>query len=286
MKRLIGLAVAGTMAGMLVVGCDLLSNPVDDDTCEIKLTTFSSITADSYTYLEATIDANVEITAVTVTVTKDGEAVDDDLIDIQKEALPSGEKKIDIEENGEMEIMINVADDACDGEYVLTLSATAGSAEASKSNTFTVSDGRDCSATALTEKSGMIANIFGPDTGAFNLVDGKRVSSSAASTTKDLMDLSLVGEGFAGELGSGNGAKFATASASDYTNATDVSVPALAADAEMDEVDVSTVGTVFVVKLGNSRGYAIVKITSYDEDAGASTGENKGEVEFVYKFTD
>ena len=191
--------------------------------------------------------------------------------------------KLDLEDD--LDLKISAASSVTAGTYKLKITATVGGTEFSTEISFIVNAGS--TGTSLTEKTnGIISNIHGPDEGAFNLVDGERVSASATSTTKDLLDLSVVTEGFKGELGSDNGSTFVVATEADYTNATDVSVKALAATATATKVTISTVGTVFAVKLGNSRGYAIVKITSYDETAGGSTGNNKGEVEFSYKYTD
>jgi hypothetical protein len=153
MKKLTVSLVTGILAGMSFIGCDMLNDPVDDDTVDISLTTFSSITAGSYVDVVATVDANVEITEISVEVTKDGAEVSDDLIDIQKQQMPSGEKKIQIKENGDMEVRINVDDNACIGDYVFSITATAGSANETKTNTFSVSGGRDCSGTAITTKT-------------------------------------------------------------------------------------------------------------------------------------
>jgi hypothetical protein len=277
MKRFLGWVVVGLMAGFGMVGCNLLG-PTEETSPTITLDDIGSIDVGTFKNIEGKVTAGEEITQIQYEITT---ATGGSVSTITVEG-PSSSSSDKIEFKDNDAIKITVSSSASAGDYLLKITATAGVTSSAEFD-FTVTGS---SAVTLTEKSGMIANIFGPDTGAFNLVDGKRVSASASDNTKDLMDLSLVGEGFAGELGSGNGAKFATATASDYTNATDVSVPDLAADADLDEIDVSTVGTVFVVKLGNSRGYAIVKITSYDADAGASTGENKGEVEFTYKFTD
>jgi hypothetical protein len=155
MKRFLGWALVGLVAGMGMVGCDLLS-AVDNDTCDIKINnTLTTVSGDSYVYVDATVTANVEIEKINATVTtKDGADVPSSEIKVEKQTIPTGEKKIVIKQNGDMEIKITVDATACDGDYILTLEATAGSVSSSKEDTFTVSGAKDCSQpdeTPLTE---------------------------------------------------------------------------------------------------------------------------------------
>lgn len=151
MKKLTVFLVTGILAGMSFIGCDML-NPEeeDEDEVSITLTTFSTISGGSYVDIEATVDANVEITDIEVEVTKDGAEVSDDKIGIQKQQMPAGEDKIEIKKSGDMEIRVSVDDNACDGDYVFTITATAGSATATKTNDFSVTDAMDCTGTAVT----------------------------------------------------------------------------------------------------------------------------------------
>jgi len=280
MKKLAVFLMTGILAGMTFVGCDLMGPTDDSPTCNFKDVAVSSdVTAGGGAVsVTGTLEGSAEISKVAIKIlTNSGSAASGFTTpydDVKKEKL---NLKTDLD------LKISAGSNVTAGTYKLEITATVDGEEFTTTVSFTV---EGPSGTALTENDGIISNVAGPDQGAFNLVDGERVSSSASATTKDLLDLSIAGEGFAGELGSGNGSKFAMATSDDYTNATDVSVAALAASASLNEVDVSTVGTVFVVKLGGSRGSAIVKITSYDATAGGSTGNNKGEVEFSYKITD
>ena len=277
MKRFLAWTMAGLMAGLGMVGCDLLG-PAEDTSPTITLDEIGSIDAGTFKNIKGKVTASEDITQIKYEITT---ATGGSVSTITVEGPSSASSdKIEFKDNNA--IKINVSSSATAGDYLLKITATAGVTSSAEFD-FTVNGS---SAVTLTEKSGMIANIYGPDTGSFDLVNGKRIAADASDAAKDLMDLSLKGEGFAGKVGSGNGATFATASASDYTDATDVSVKALAAAAGLSEVSISSVGTVFVVKLGSSRGYAIVKVTSYDATAGGSTGANKGEMEFVYKYTD
>lgn len=144
MKKLAVFLMTGILAGISFIGCDML-NPTDEDEVTITLTTFSSIEGGSYEPVTAVIDANVEITSVSVSVTKDGEAVTSG-VTIEKQNMPTGEEKIEVKESGgDMKIEVKVAADACEGDYVFTISAKAGSAEVSKTNDFTVTNAKDCS---------------------------------------------------------------------------------------------------------------------------------------------
>lgn len=277
MNRFLNYAVVGLIAGMGMVGCGLLG-PEEETSPTITLDEIGSINVGTYKNVEGKVTAGEDITSISYEITTPtGGSVS--TIEVEGPSSSSSDK-IEFKDNNM--IKITVTNSATAGDYVLKISATAGVTSSAEFD-FTVTGS---GAMALTEKTGMIANIKGPDLGSYDLVEGERIASTGSATVKDLMDMSLAGEGFAGKVTSGNGAKFATASASDYSDATDVSVKDLAADADLDEISVSTVGTVFVVKLGSSRGYAIVKVTGYDADAGASTGDNKGEMEFSYKFTD
>jgi hypothetical protein len=197
----------------------------------------------------------------------------------------SSKDNFDIGVGKDAQIAVTVKPAACNGDYTMTITATAGSATGTKVITLTVAGATACGSGLAVAGTGMIANIFGPDTGSYDLVNGVRIPSSGADASKDLKDLSLVGAGFAGTVGSANGTTFVAATAADYTNATAVSVKALAANATLTSISISTVGSVFVAKLGSNRGYAIIKVLTYDATAGASTGANKGEMTFEYKFT-
>jgi len=154
MKKLSVFLMTGILAGMSFIGCDLLG-PSDEDADEvtITLTKFTSIESGSYQQIEATVDANVEITAVNISITKDGAEVDEDLIEVEKPNTPTGEKKLELKSGGDMDVKVKVSTDACNGDYVFTITAIAGTAQSTKTNDFTITDGNDCTGTAITTKT-------------------------------------------------------------------------------------------------------------------------------------
>jgi hypothetical protein len=276
MKQLMKLLVAGIVCGIGFVGCGL--SPTETTTPTITLDAISDIDVGTTKTVTGKVTAGEVITSLAYKIEDaNGTAVST----ITYEG-PSSSTTKEIEFKDNDAIKIKVSPSATAGDYKLVITAVAGSTIDAKFD-FKV---KGSTGTALTEKTdGVISNVQGLDKGAFDLVTGTRIGSTEAATSKDLLDLSIAGQGFAGKLGSGNSSTFATATTDNYTSATNVSVKALATSATLTEVTVSTVGTVFVVKLGSSRGYAIVKITSYDATGGSSTGNNKGEVHFSYKFT-
>ncbi|MBN1309248.1 MAG: hypothetical protein JXA18_15090 [Chitinispirillaceae bacterium] len=276
MNRLLKSILAGSVVAAGFTGCGLL-DATEEETPTITIESIGSIDVGTFKNVEGEVEAGEAITSISYEITDD----DGNEVSTITVSGPSSSSDDKIEFKDNNAIKITVSNSATAGDYKLKITVTAGSTVDASFN-FSVSGS---GGTALTEKTGTISNIYGPDKGAFNLVDGERMGTSDDDAEKDLMDLSLVGEGFAGELGSGNGTKFAAASAADYTSATDVSVKALAASASAEEIAIDDVGKVFVAKLGNSRGYAIVKITRYAPTEGPSTGENKGEADFSYKFT-
>lgn len=183
---------------------------------------------------------------------------------------------------------IEAAEDACNGEYSVEITAVdEDDKKAIVSVSFSVTDGVDCGeAVVLAEKTdGMIYNVSGLEKGAFDLVTGALVGASEEGTTKDLLDISVGGEGFAKTLSSGNGAMFVAADPDfSYADATDKSVmDAFEAGSAVETTAVLAVDDVVIVKLGADRevAYAVLKITKVDVDAGE--GNNTGVIEFSYK---
>lgn len=276
MNKLFKLLAVGAVCSLGMVGCGLL--PEDSTTPVITIDDIGSIDAGTYKNVTGKVTADEEITSISYSIEKGGSPVTTVTV---TGPSSSAEKSIDF--SGNNTIKITVADNAEAGDYQLVIKAEAG-AEGSGSFDFSVK-AKTVTGTKLTEKTGTISNVFGPDKGAYNLVTGERVGSTGEEATKDLKDMSLVGEGFAGKLTSGNGSKFvAVSDAAAYTDATDISVKALADAATAADITIAD-GKIFAVKLGSSRGYAIVKITRYAPTAGTSTGDNKGEADFSYKFT-
>jgi len=275
MKQLMKLLVASAVCGMGFVGCGLL-DPTDETTPTITIDNIPDIDVGTKKNVTGKVTAGEAITSISYSIENSSGTKVTTITALGPSS--TNEKTLEFKNNDAIEV--TATSGAVAGDYKLVISVTAGTTVEAKFD-FKV---KGMAAMTLTAKSGTIANVMGPDTGAYDLVNGKRIPSSGSASNKDLLDLSLVGAGFAGEIGTDNGAMFATATAADYDNATDVSVKALAADAAADKISISN-GTVFVVKLGSSRGYAIVKITRYDATAGASSGDNKGEADFSYKFT-
>jgi hypothetical protein len=273
MKKLLGLLCAGAVAAM-ISSCGL-TNPVGAPT--ITISAIGAINAGTIKNVTGNIKADQAITSVSYSITDaNGGAVSTITV-----TGPTASNTNSMDLSGNNSVVINVSASAASGSYKLKISATA-SATADASFDFTVNGGS--SQLTVTGTNCMIANIAGPEIGSYDLVNNVAVPASGSAGAKDLQDQSQAGQGFAGELGSGNGAVFAAATSTDYTNATTASVKTLANAATASTIAIAA-NTVFVVKLGNSRGYAIVKIDTYDPNAGTSTAGNLGEATFEYKFT-
>jgi hypothetical protein len=151
------LTVSAVACAAFLAGCgeDVL-NPVDKDEVSINLTAMSDIagstTAVTTAPITATIDANVAITAVDVTVKKaDGTVASG--ITVTKGALPSSKEKITVKSTGDMPISLSIATTATNGTYIYTLSATAGAATSSKSDTIVLSGMTTVVTTPVTESA-------------------------------------------------------------------------------------------------------------------------------------
>ena len=138
MKKLI--AVAGAIAAITFSGCGILD--IDDDSVTINNTRIGTLTAPALEPLKGNIDANIEITDVSFSISDaSGGTVPTNLINILGgNSIPTDKEKIDFEDYN---IQIFVADTAYNGEYTLRISATAGTATVSKNDVFTVTGGRD-----------------------------------------------------------------------------------------------------------------------------------------------
>ena len=214
-------------------------------------------------------------------------------VDISGEGFSDAElelvsQSISTDEDALLATAVAVDADACNGDYTVKVTVMdADENESSVSHDFTVTDGVDCGeSVVLTEKTdGMIYNVSGLEKGAFDLVTGALVGASDEDTTKDLLDISVGGEGFAKTLSSGNGAMFVTADSEfSYADATDKSaMDAFTAGSAVETTAVLAVDDVIIVKLGADRevAYAVLKITKVDVDEGA--GDNTGVIEFSYK---
>lgn len=141
-RKLLG--VCSAMLAIGFAGCNLL--PTDTDSVDIDLTPISSISANGHAYINAKLDGNVAITDIKATITSVGDG-DESKITCSPGPIPQDQEKITIKQNpsgsGEMDIVINAASDACNGEYKFTLKVTAGSFTGEKSFNFTVTGGSD-----------------------------------------------------------------------------------------------------------------------------------------------
>lgn len=136
------LIVSLVALGLGMTGCltDPLSN---NDSVDITLNKIPTINGDFYDIV-ATINANVNIDKIeTIIQKKDGTATTD--ITPKNGQVPAKEKISIKGTGGDMNIRINIAPTTCNGDYVLTLKVTAGNANLSKSDTFTVIGKTDCS---------------------------------------------------------------------------------------------------------------------------------------------
>lgn len=157
-KLLTGVTTACVLSlGML--GCDL--NPVsDDDEVSIELTGISSITAGSGQAITAKVKGNVAITSIDVEIfDTTGDNLTDISFEVQKSNLSGDEKEVKV--GDDMSITVTPDEQACNGRYILKMTAVAGSASTTKSDTFTVTGGEDCSEPVedpLTEKEVTLGN--------------------------------------------------------------------------------------------------------------------------------
>lgn len=169
------------------------------------------------------------------------------------------------------------------GTYKLTLKASNSSGSVTSSTTFTVGGGSTGTATTL-HSGAKVANVNGVDTGAYDLINGVRVSARSSDATKDLKDLTLATEIFDGALGSGNGATFVKASSSfDFSGATKESISnAFNAGTASATTAVPSVGDIYLVKTTRSGTVYYIAIKFTNVTAGSATA-NTGSVTFDYR---
>jgi hypothetical protein len=140
-KKLLVVSLAALGIGFM--GCD---NPLsNDDTVSIELNAVPTITANTTYYdIVATVNGSVAITNVTPSI-KRIDGGDTTGISFDQSATPSKEKISIKATGGDMSITMNFASTTCNGDYVLTLTATAGTVQTSQKSTFTVTGKTDCS---------------------------------------------------------------------------------------------------------------------------------------------
>lgn len=133
-------AVAAAL--LLGIGCDVL-NPTDKDSASITITAIGEIQAGQFKEVDGTIDADPEPSTITYTILDaSGAKVTDGSVKAEAQTV-TGETNIDL--SSDAQLQITTTQDACNGTYTLKVDVVAGTAESSKSATFTVTGGKDCS---------------------------------------------------------------------------------------------------------------------------------------------
>lgn len=140
-------------------------------------------------------------------------------------------------------------------------------------------------ALTVTNAAAKVYNFTGAEKGAYDLVAGEEKGSADAAADKDLHDMTVAGSmlAFSAKWKSMNGGMFVTGAMTDYDGATKTSLmAAYNAGTPVAETPVLAAGSIVIVKLGNNRGWAIIKVTAVDMQDG--TGSEKGSVTFEYKY--
>ncbi len=232
--------------------------------------------------LAGTITSGDAIDTIGMTFTSEGLS-ESELANITIKNKPStGTEEIDLSL-----VEIEAGEEACNADYDFNVYIGSGATTGSAKYSFSVTDGKDCSKTLLTESSvtGAINNVVGKELGAYDLITDVQVKSSDAATTKDLLDISTVADGHAAALASANGAMFVKANDFDYAAATaEDAASVYAAGTAVEKTTAVALGDIYIVKLAADRGveYVVLKITKVDASVGTST-TNTGVVEFSYK---
>lgn len=145
-----------------------------------------------------------------------------------------------------------------------------------------------------------VFNISGEFQGAFDLIEGVKVSASVSPETKDLIDNGELeggdfSEEFSAEFISGNGAEFAVIDVAE--DATAKEIMELTATVETSEsTGVLSAGDVVAVTLGDDRlgedvyDFYVLTIkevvSDADSELGVTPAENEGYIVFEYKLLD
>jgi hypothetical protein len=275
MKKLLALV---SVVGMVAMwsGCGI-TDPVPAPT--VALDPIGAIEVGAYKNVTGKVEADSAISVFDCSiVTSAGDPVLSSQIEVSKPSGIIGEKSFTF--NSANPIKITVKSGPA-GSYKLKITAEAGGASADFSFDFTVAGSSDPLLTV--SGSDTVFNLIGPRQGAYNLVDGAKVSSTGSETIKDLKDITTIADpDFTAKLSSGNGTVFAASTSAAYDAATKATVKTAGDAATLTTTAILSAGDVFVAKLGGSRGYAILKVLSVTMD-GAS--DNVGKIVFEYKFT-
>ncbi|KMQ52897.1 hypothetical protein CHISP_0118 [Chitinispirillum alkaliphilum] len=185
MKRF--LVATGAVAAIVFSGCGLLDADKDDITINnTPIGTLEANTVDNA--LQGRVSANVDIDRVEFEVRDTvGNRVDTNMIRVLRSSVPGGNRRINFE--NDLNARVNLGD-AVNGEYVLRITVTAGSATTTKEDRFTVINGRDGSGTPVATETITVAGHGHATMGSsFNLDDGEVMLSSAATQNNSGVDL-------------------------------------------------------------------------------------------------
>jgi hypothetical protein len=144
--------------------------------------------------------------------------------------------------------------------------------------------------TALATKTGKIYHIqAATGKGAWDLVADVAKASTDAAADKDMINASenVSGSTFVAgwNVGSGNSTMFVKANTYDFTNASLATAKTTyAAGTPSNQIRSVANNDIYIAKLRGQDTYAIIKITNVNpDDATATSGSNKGVIEFSYK---
>jgi len=149
--------------------------------------------------------------------------------------------------------------------------------------TFSVITGSSINDTGFTRReiNQYIYDIDGSRAGAYDLILGVERSYYDSSISKDLIDISDGELGITGTLSSANGAHFGL-SILDFDSATEEEVITEADSYAIEESSVELLqDDVIIIKLGNNRGYVLLKILEVQK---SSIATGSGFIRFDYKL--
>ncbi|MBF0432083.1 MAG: hypothetical protein HQK83_12435 [Fibrobacteria bacterium] len=267
----------------------------DDDEKEADNVTITltgnpdTVLAGASTAFSGIIDANVPLTGLTFGIS----AVDTTIPAAEVAKVTAAAKNVLLPDTKtwdlrtDADLLVSSYANSCNGTYRLTVNATAGIAANSGIFDFTIKNGTGCISTSklLTEKTGgIINNIAGPDTGAYDLMAQERVAANGLDAKKDLVDMSVAGAGFSLSLRSANGGTFVKAPGFDYANASDESAEAaFAAGPIVTQVTNITAGEIIIIKIRGTENYAVIQILTATLTGGSGTS-NLGQITFNWKI--
>ena len=267
MKKLLSLTAAALVAMVGFVGCE---NPLEADNEDtLTLPALTAMSASNTQTVSVAFSASA-IPTLTVTVTPASQGVTATI------GTPAAK-------SGDVDLTITTSSAAVTGTYTISVELDNAGVTTTKTATFSVTG--TVVDTLTINTANKIWNILGSGKGAYNLVADTAVGSASSATLKDLLDLTATAGPISGSLGTANGATFVALTSAAWNGATAASVVTATTGATATSLTVAT-GDYVGVKLGSSRGYAVLKITEVNTtDATQTGGNNKGYITFDYKFT-